>query len=74
MKWIPLIPKDGEFIQVYISGNPPIPTVSKQFFGNLLFLAIFQVINFRGHFEGLNRVFSQSGTSMINERMIDPMK
>jgi hypothetical protein len=52
-------------IQVDIGGHPPIPTSSKHFFGNLLFLAVFRVLNFWGHFEGLNDVFSRSGTSMI---------
>jgi len=52
-------------IQVDIGGHPPIPTGSKQFFGNLLFLAVFRVPNFRGHFGGLNNVCSWSGTSMI---------
>jgi hypothetical protein len=50
---------------VNIDGHPPIPTGSKQVFGNLLFLAGFWVPNFRGHFEGLNDDFSESGTSMI---------
>jgi hypothetical protein len=52
-------------IQVDIGGHPPFPNGSKQFsghFGNLLFLAGF---NFRGHFEGLNEVFSRSRFSMI---------
>jgi hypothetical protein len=46
-------------IQVDIGGHPPFPNGSKQFsghFGNLLFLAGF---HFRGHFEGLNEVFSR---------------
>jgi hypothetical protein len=48
-------------IQVDIGGQPPFPTVSKQFsgnFGNLLFLVVF---NFRGHFEALNDVFGKTG-------------
>jgi hypothetical protein len=52
-------------IQVDISGHPPFPTDSKQFFGNfgnLLFLAGF---NFRGHFEGLNEGFS--GYTQLND-------
>jgi hypothetical protein len=46
-------------IQVDIRGHPHFPNGSKQFFGhfgNLLFLAGF---HFRGHFEGLNEVFSE---------------
>jgi hypothetical protein len=58
MQWRPLLPKEGGLIQVDIGGHPPIPTGSKQFVGNLLFLAVFRVLNFRGHFEGLNDVFS----------------
>jgi hypothetical protein len=46
MQWRPLLPKEGGLIQVDISGHPPIPTGSKQFFGNLLFLAVFWVLNF----------------------------
>jgi hypothetical protein len=52
-------------IQVDIGGHPPFPNGSKQFsghFGNLLFLAGFHL---RGHFEGLNEVFSRSRFSMI---------
>jgi hypothetical protein len=47
-------------IQVDIGGHPPFPAGSKQLsgnFGNLLFLAVFQVLNFRSHFEALNDVF-----------------
>jgi hypothetical protein len=44
-------------IQVDIDGHPPIPSGPKQFVGNLLFLAVFRVPNFRGHFEGLNDIF-----------------
>jgi hypothetical protein len=39
---------------------PPFPAGSKQLFGNfgnLLFLAVFQVLNFRSRFEALNDVF-----------------
>jgi hypothetical protein len=57
-------------IQVDIGGHPPFPTGSKQFsgnFGNLLFLAVFRVLNFRSHFEALNDVFwenkEQHGTN-----------
>jgi hypothetical protein len=49
---------------VDIGGHPPFPTGSKQFFGNLLFLAVF---NFQGHFEGLNEGFSGLIFSMIAE-------
>jgi hypothetical protein len=58
-QWRPLLPKEGGLIQVDIGGHPPFPTGSKHVsgnFGNLLFLAGF---NFRGHFEGLNEVFSR---------------
>jgi hypothetical protein len=47
-------------IQVDIGGHPSFSTGSKQFsgnFGNLLFLAVFQVLNFQSHFEALNDVF-----------------
>jgi hypothetical protein len=67
MQWIPLLPKEGGLIKVDIDGHPPFPTGSKHFsgnFGNLLFLAIF---NFLGQFEGLNNVFSQLGTSIIQK-------
>jgi hypothetical protein len=50
---------------VDIGGHPPFPTRSKQFsgnFDNLLFLVVF---NFRGHFEGLNEVFSGYSFSMV---------
>jgi hypothetical protein len=57
MKWIPFLPNEEVLIQVNISGHLPIPTGSKQFFGNLLFLVVFRVLNFRGYFEGLNNVF-----------------
>jgi len=61
-------------IQVDIRGHPPFPNDSKQFsghFGNLLFLAGF---HFRGHFEGLNKVFLRSRFSKIAEGMIEPPK
>jgi hypothetical protein len=64
----------GAVIQVDIGGHPHFPNGSKQFsghFGNLLFLAGF---HFRGHFEGLNEVFSRSRFSMIAEGMIEPPK
>jgi hypothetical protein len=54
-----------DMIQVDIDGHPPIPTDSKQFSSNLLFLAVFRFLNFRGHFEGLNEGFSRSSSSMI---------
>ena len=53
-----------ELIQVDIGGHPPFPTGSKQFssnFGNLLFLAVFRVLDFRSHFEALNDVFWENG-------------
>jgi hypothetical protein len=40
--------ENEKVIQVDISGHPPFPTSSKQFscnFGNLLFLAVFRVLN-----------------------------
>jgi hypothetical protein len=49
--------RTGHMIQVDIGGHPPFPTGSKQFsgnFGNLLFLAVF---NLWGRFEALNDVF-----------------
>jgi hypothetical protein len=45
-QWRPFIPKEGGLIQVDICGHPPIPTGSKQSSSNLLFLAIFQFLNF----------------------------
>jgi hypothetical protein len=57
MKWKGLI-------QVDIGGHPPFPTGSKQFsgnFGNLLFLAVFRVLNFRSRFEALNDIFWENG-------------
>jgi hypothetical protein len=44
-------------IQVDINSHPSIPIGSKQFSGNLLFLAVFWFLNFWGHFEGLNKGF-----------------
>jgi hypothetical protein len=67
MQWRPLLPKKGGLIQVDISSHPPFPTILQQFsdyFGNLLFLAVF---NFEGQFEGLNNIFSRSCTLMIAE-------
>jgi hypothetical protein len=62
-QWRPLLPKEGGLIQVDISGHPPFPTGSKSFlnFGNLLFLAVFQVLNFRSRFEALNDIFWENG-------------
>jgi hypothetical protein len=45
---------------VDIGGHPPFLAGSKQpsgNFGNLLFLAVFQVLNFQSRFEALNDVF-----------------
>jgi hypothetical protein len=45
---------------VDIGGHPPFPAGSKQLssnFDNLLFLAVFWVLNFRSRFEALNDVF-----------------
>jgi hypothetical protein len=64
MQWRPFLPKEGGLIQVDIGVHPPLPTGSKQFsgnFGNLLFLAIFWVLNFRSRFEALNDVFWENG-------------
>jgi hypothetical protein len=50
----------ASLIQVDIGGHPPFPTGSKQFsghFGNLLFLAVFRVLNFWSRFEALNDIF-----------------
>ena len=64
MQWGPLLPKGGGMIQVDIGGHPPIPLEPPplllsvfQFLHSLLFLAVFRVLNFRGHFEALNNVF-----------------
>ena len=64
----------GLMIQVDIGGHPPFSTGSKQFsgnFDNLLFLAGF---NFRGHFEGLNEVFSIFRFSMISKGIVESPK
>jgi hypothetical protein len=60
MQWRPFLSKEGGLIQVDIGGHRPFLASSKQLssnFGNLLFLAIFQVLNFRSRFEALNDVF-----------------
>jgi hypothetical protein len=47
-------------VQMDIGVHPPFPTGSKQrsdIFGNLLFLAVFRVLNFWSRFEALNDVF-----------------
>jgi hypothetical protein len=47
-------------IHVDIGGHPPFPASPKQLsgnFGNLLFLAVFWVLNFWSCFEALNDVF-----------------
>jgi hypothetical protein len=52
--------KEAPLIQVDINGHPPYPASSKQLsgnFGNLLFLAVFRVMNFRSRFEALNDIF-----------------
>jgi hypothetical protein len=54
---------------VDIGGHPPIPTGSKQFVGNLLFLAIFWVLDFWSHFEGQNEAFSVIGQLNDSERL-----
>jgi hypothetical protein len=65
-----------QMIQVDISGHPPSPTGSKQFsgnFGNLLFLAVFWVLNFRSHFEALNDVFLRKrGATWIVDQCSSP--
>ena len=55
-------------IQVDIGGHPPIPLGAPpfsisvfQFRHNLLFLAVFRVLNFRSRFEALNDVFWENG-------------
>jgi hypothetical protein len=58
MQWRPFLPNGGVFTQEDIDGHPPLPIGSKQVFDNLLFLAIFRFLNFWGHFEGVNDVFS----------------
>jgi hypothetical protein len=70
-----LLPKEGGLIQVDIGGHPPFPTGSKQFsgnFGNLLFLAVFRVLNFWSRFEALNNVFWENRETMIVPSMIFP--
>jgi hypothetical protein len=52
------IERSNYVIHEDLNVHPPIPTCSKQVFGNLLFLAVFGVPNFWGHFEGLNDLFS----------------
>jgi hypothetical protein len=50
----------NQVIQMDIGGHPPFPTGSKQrsdIFDNLLFLAVFRVLNFWSHFEALNDIF-----------------
>ena len=53
---------------MYIGGHPPIPlgapSLSLSFFQfqhNLLFLAVFRVLNFWNRFEALNDVFWENG-------------
>ena len=60
MQWRPLLSKDGGLIQVDIGGHPPFPAGLKQLssnFDNLLFFAVFRVLNFKSRFEALNDVF-----------------
>jgi hypothetical protein len=57
MQWRPFLPKGGVLIQEDLGGHPPCPTAQIIFFGNLLFLAVFRFLNFRGHFEILNDIF-----------------
>ena len=58
MQWGPSLPKGGGMIQVDIDGHPPIPlgapSLSLSVFHNLLFLAIFRVLNFWNYFEAPN--------------------
>ena len=63
-QWGPLLPKGGGMIQVDISFHPPIPLGAPpfplsffQFRHNLLFLAVFRVLNFQSRFEALNDIF-----------------
>ena len=44
-------------IHVDIGSHPPIPLDQKYYFNSAFFSMIFQVLNFRGHFEALNDVF-----------------
>ena len=65
MQWGPFLPKGGGTIQVDIGGHPPIPLGAPPFsllvfFQNLLFLAVFRVLNFQSRFEAPN------GDSMPN--------
>ena len=60
MQWRPLLPKEGGFIHMEISGHPPIPLAQNncpfwQF--PSYFSAVFWVLNFRGCFEALNDFF-----------------
>jgi hypothetical protein len=51
---------------VDIGGHPPFPAGSKQLssnFDNLLFLAVFRVLNFWSRFEALNDVFGNFATA-----------
>ena len=64
MQWGPFLPKGGGMIQVDIDVTFPIPPrPPSQFhlfpcsFHHLLFLAFFQVLNFRSSFDPLNTVF-----------------
>jgi hypothetical protein len=56
-QWIKLV-FNQLVIKEDLGGHPPFSTGSKQFFGNLLFLAVFRVPNFQGLFDDLNDVFS----------------
>jgi hypothetical protein len=56
---------------VDIGGHPPIPfgppplvLLVFQFPHNLLFLAVFRVLNFWSRFEALNDVFGKTGSNM----------
>ena len=60
----PFLPKGGGIIQVDIAGHPHIPLGPPplslsvfQFRHNLLFLAVFRVLNFWSRFEALNDIF-----------------
>jgi hypothetical protein len=72
-QWRPLLPKEGGLIQMDIGGHPPFPTGSKQcsdIFGNLLFLAVFRVLNFWSRFEALNDVFRGMLQNFIFSNML----
>jgi hypothetical protein len=72
-QWRPLLPKEGGLIQMDIGGHPPFPTGSKQrsdIFGNLLFLAVFRVLNFWSRFEALNDVFWGMLQNFILSKML----